>query len=147
MAFQEVTMKLSGWAALACVAVLTIACDRGDNANRTASNRDNSVGYSATDRDDTANTTLTQGTSGQAARTSDTGTRSFAEQAMMAKVDGHREVKNMLEDHAKPGATATGTTGKTADNETAVNQWASKTLPAVEQHLQKAEQISSQVSK
>jgi hypothetical protein len=56
-------------------------------------------------------------------------------------------VKNMLEDHAKPGATATGTTGKTADNETAVNQWASKTLPAVEQHLQKAEQISSQVSK
>jgi putative membrane protein len=224
MAFQEVTMKLSGWAALACVAVITIACDRGDNANRTASNRDNSVGYSATDRDDTANTTLTQGTSGQAARTSDTGTRSFAEQAMMANVaeiklgelaqkkaqnaavkdfaqmmvrdhtkaknelkqaakgidepkqldakhqalsdrlsklsgaefdreymmamvDGHREVKNMLEDHAKPGATATGTTGKTADNETAVNQWASKTLPAVEQHLQKAEQISSQVSK
>ena len=73
----------------------------------------------------------------------------FDREYMMAMVDGHRDVKNMLEEHSKSGTKATGTTGG-ADNakaETAVNQWATKTLPAVEQHLQKAEQISSQVSK
>jgi len=74
----------------------------------------------------------------------------FDREYMMAMVDGHRDVKNMLEEHSKSGTKATGTTGGAADNakvDTAVNQWASKTLPAVEQHLQKAEQISSQVSK
>ena len=75
----------------------------------------------------------------------------FDREYMKAMVDGHMEVQNMLKDRADARArgrlNSTGTTGikpSTADNaslDAAVNQWASKTLPTVEQHLQKAQQI------
>jgi putative membrane protein len=73
----------------------------------------------------------------------------FDREYMKAMVDGHRDVKNMLDERAdqKPAA-ATGTSGRTADGsqlDSAVNQWASQTLPAVEQHLQKAEQITDRL--
>ena len=82
----------------------------------------------------------------------------FDREYMKAMVDGHMEVKNMLADRADNagarthgGANPTGTGGTkptTADNaslDAAVNQWASKTLPTVEQHLQKAQQIQSKL--
>ena len=68
-------------------------------------------------------------------------------------VDGHQEVKGMLEDRAR-NAHNTGTTASsTAPNashdqlETPVNQWAAKTLPAVEQHLKRAEQLKGTLEK
>jgi putative membrane protein len=73
----------------------------------------------------------------------------FDREYMQAMVDGHRDVKDMLDDRAdQKGAAATGTSGRTTDTvqlDTAVNQWASKTLPAVEQHLQRAEQITDRL--
>jgi putative membrane protein len=82
----------------------------------------------------------------------------FDREYMKAMVDGHMEVKNMLEDRAvnteartPGGANPTGTAGTKpapADKsslDAAVNQWASKTLPTVEQHLQKAQQIQSKL--
>jgi predicted outer membrane protein len=74
----------------------------------------------------------------------------FDREYMKAMVEGHEKVKSMLTDRAKSdrGAVsrnrATGTTGTTGDStqlDTAVNQWASKSLPTVEQHLEKAKQI------
>ena len=81
----------------------------------------------------------------------------FDREYMKAMVDGHREVKSMLEKRAgatraaanrnnnttpAPGSGTAGTAG-TANSplDTTVNQWASKSLPTVEQHLQRAEQI------
>lgn len=72
----------------------------------------------------------------------------FDREYMRAMVDGHEDMKDLLDDRAdRGGAVArddrpgvTGTSGSTAS---AVNQWASKTLPSVEQHLQRAEQIAS----
>ena len=73
----------------------------------------------------------------------------FDREYTSAMVDGHKEVRGMLDDRVNLSApTATGTTGRPAENsrlDAAVNQWATKTLPAVNQHLQKAEQIQSQL--
>ena len=58
----------------------------------------------------------------------------FDREFMNAMVDGHQEVKDMLESRAneKPN-------NEPVENN--VNQWAAKTLPKVEQHLQQAEQL------
>ena len=85
----------------------------------------------------------------------------FDREYINAMVDGHQEVKGMLEDRARDTTTTntnTNTTTNTTSNtnpnanrttsnagtdqfETAVNQWAAKTLPAVEKHLQRAEEL------
>jgi putative membrane protein len=92
----------------------------------------------------------------------------FDREYMRAMVDGHMEVRDMLsrEAGAQPGtsgssgaagsqasasngtasSSATGTSGRKQSGSTAgVGQWASKTLPTVEHHLQEAQQISTQV--
>ena len=72
----------------------------------------------------------------------------FDREYMMAMVDGHREVKNMLETRANRTPTTTGTSGRVADDSrlnSAVNQWAGKTLPVVTKHLERAEQISGRL--
>jgi putative membrane protein len=70
----------------------------------------------------------------------------FDREYITAMVDGHREVKGMLDARADRPGTAKGTSG-TANSQldTAVNQWASKALPTVSHHLQRAEEISKQV--
>jgi putative membrane protein len=226
MAFQEVTMRLAGWGALACAAVLTIACDarstdRYDDSPTVT--RDNA---STTDRDGLDND-IAIGTSGQAPRDA-ADARRFAEQAMMANkaevrlgelagqraqsaavkefaqmmvrdhtkglndlkaavkghgieepaqldakhqglydrlsklsgaefdraymmamVDGHREVQDLLDDRATATPATRGTSGgRAADNsqlDAAVNQWATQKLPGVKQHLQRAEQVNGQL--
>jgi len=207
-------MKLSGWTALACVAVLTIACDVRDRSRYDEST-------TITDSKSPA------GTSGQAARAAGADAELFAKQAMMASeaevklgqlaaehaqspavknfaqmmvrdhtnglnalkqavkghsidepsqldakhqavydrlskldgaefdreyivvmVEGHREVKGMIVDRVEQSPTAKGTSGGATDNsplDASVNQWATKALPTVTQHLQKAEQIQSQL--
>jgi putative membrane protein len=72
----------------------------------------------------------------------------FDREYMMAMVNGHREVKDMISGRANQAPTAKGTTGTASDNsqlDAAVNRWASKALPTVSHHLQKAEEISKQV--
>ena len=71
----------------------------------------------------------------------------FDREYMTAMVEGHQEVSGMLEDRARQANNATGTTGTTSNTqvEMAVNQWAAKTLPKVEQHLQQAEQLKEKV--
>jgi putative membrane protein len=71
----------------------------------------------------------------------------FDREYINAMIDGHQEVKGMLENRANEakntGAAANRNPQDTATDqvETAVNQWAAKTLPAVERHLQRAEQL------
>jgi putative membrane protein len=86
----------------------------------------------------------------------------FDREYMDAMVDGHQEVKGMLEDRARDANTTRTTTGTSGNDtgaaanrnttntsndqvEVAVNQWAAKTLPKVEQHLQRAEQLRDTV--
>lgn len=72
----------------------------------------------------------------------------FDREYMKAMVDGHREVKNMVQARANRTPTTTGTSGRVSDDsrlDNAVNQWASKTLPTVTKHLERAEQIGSTV--
>ena len=73
----------------------------------------------------------------------------FDREYMKAMAAGHGEVKAMLESRATTSSTATkGTAGSASEHlDAAVNDWAKKALPTVSQHLQKAEQISSQVNK
>jgi putative membrane protein len=71
----------------------------------------------------------------------------FDREYINAMVDGHQEVKGMLEDRAgnakttETGAPSTTASAGTDQLDAAVNQWAAKTLPAVERHLQRAEQL------
>ncbi len=72
----------------------------------------------------------------------------FDREYMSAMVDGHKEVRDMVDDRADNSPSATGTTGQASGNaaaETAVNQWARKTLPAVEQHLKRAQEIQGRL--
>jgi putative membrane protein len=93
----------------------------------------------------------------------------FDREYMKAMVAGHREVRNLLQSRTQQrdtrttgssgnqearthgGANPTGATGTAgtgdAQLETRVEQWATKTLPSVEQHLQRAEQIERQLAK
>jgi putative membrane protein len=86
----------------------------------------------------------------------------FDREYMAAMVEGHQEAVNLLEGRARntqprapssqgqsprsetgaPGATGT---GGTAQLDTAVDQWAAKNLPVVQQHLKQAQQIHSQL--
>jgi putative membrane protein len=79
----------------------------------------------------------------------------FDREYMKAMVDGHKKVRSMLEGRTKAHlgpmdrnrATGTsGTAGSSTQLDTAVNQWASKSLPRVEEHLQKAEDLQGKVS-
>ena len=73
----------------------------------------------------------------------------FDREYMQAMVDGHREVKSMVETRANRTPTTTGTSGRASDDsrlDNAVNQWANKTLPTVTKHLERAEQISAKVN-
>ena len=74
----------------------------------------------------------------------------FDREYMKAMVDGHEKVKSMLSDRTRSDrgavsrnrATGTaGTPGESTQLDMAVNQWASKRLPTVEQHLLKAKEI------
>jgi putative membrane protein len=100
----------------------------------------------------------------------------FDREYMNAMVDGHEEMKGLLEERARravnntgttqrnPGTTTnnpnatpgnttttgntaanTGSTGNTAQLDAALTQWAAKTLPAVERHLQQAQQLRDKV--
>ena len=82
----------------------------------------------------------------------------FDREYIKAMVDGHREVKSMLEKRAaepraqarssETGSRATGTSGSSnSPLDTAVNQWATKALPTVEQHLDRAEQIQGSLQR
>jgi putative membrane protein len=65
----------------------------------------------------------------------------FDREYMSAMVEGHEQVKDMLEPHAEDANDR-----NAAPAEMAVNQWAAKTLPAVEKHLQQAEQLRDRVN-
>lgn len=72
----------------------------------------------------------------------------FDREYVKAMVDGHREVKNMVETRANRTPTTTGTSGRVSDDsrlDNAVNQWANKALPTVTKHLEMAEQLSTRV--
>ena len=89
----------------------------------------------------------------------------FDREYMNAMVDGHEQVKDLLEERARnASSSATGTSssagnnntannnaannnvaGSNAQGEAAVNQWAAKTLPAVERHLQQAQQLRERI--
>ena len=80
----------------------------------------------------------------------------FDREYMNAMVDGHEEVRDLLQERtrdsntgAAAGSTATtpgpNATGNATQLETAVSQWAAKTLPKVEQHLQQAQQLKERV--
>jgi len=74
----------------------------------------------------------------------------FDREYMKAMVDGHQDVRDLLDNRAdEPGATGTaGTTGTDEKpTELAVNGWAARTLPTVRQHLQMAEQIAERVDR
>jgi putative membrane protein len=71
----------------------------------------------------------------------------FDREYINAMVEGHQAVKGKLEERARTTANTETTVNRNAPNaghdqlEAAVNQWAAKTLPAVEKHLQRAEQL------
>jgi putative membrane protein len=77
----------------------------------------------------------------------------FDREYMVAMVEGHEDVKDLLEGRARRGdsrnANNTAATGASADHsqqaEIAVNQWAAKRLPGVEQHLQRAKEIDARL--
>ena len=81
----------------------------------------------------------------------------FDREYMNAMVEDHEEVINKLEDRANqntrnndsnnPNAGATGTSGNNAQGEQALSQWAQKTLPIVQKHHQRAEQINEKVGR
>ena len=73
----------------------------------------------------------------------------FDREYMKAMVEGHKEVKSLLEGQTSDtydprGPKPTGTSG-TSSLGTAVKHWASASLPRVNEHLQKAEQIYAKV--
>ena len=80
----------------------------------------------------------------------------FDREYMNAMVEGHQDAKNLISSKANDRG-ATGTTGTSgtqstrSDNhdqalDTAVSKWATKTLPTVEQHLQRARDIRDKVN-
>jgi putative membrane protein len=71
----------------------------------------------------------------------------FDREYMTAMVDGHEDVKDMLEGRAKESNKEAGKPNNQPPAETAVNNWASKTLPAVDHHLEMAKQIRDNLDK
>jgi putative membrane protein len=79
----------------------------------------------------------------------------FDREYMKAMVDGHMKVRSMLAARTKETRgpmdrnRATGTSGMAGSStqlDAALNQWASKGLPTVEEHLQKAQDLQGKVS-
>jgi predicted outer membrane protein len=68
----------------------------------------------------------------------------FDREYVTAMVHGHEEVPTPADRPA--GAAAVGTTGTPA-TEQAVTQWATKTLPTVQQHLERARDLQKKVAK
>lgn len=78
----------------------------------------------------------------------------FDREYMAAMVDGHRDMQGLLEDRAEDGRNdpqSHGQTNPAAAEDTqesvnaALNQWALKTKPAVDRHLETAEQIQEKL--
>ena len=69
----------------------------------------------------------------------------FDREYMQAMVDGHSEMRDLLNSRASTATRPTGTSGSTKATEASVNQWASNNLPTVEHHLTEAQQISSRL--
>jgi putative membrane protein len=188
---QVVTMKFSGWGAMACAAVLTVASAVGtagqapaDAAARRfaeqammANVAEVKLGEMAVTRaqspavkefaqmmvrDHTkAKSELQQAVKGNDVkeptqldtkhqalydRLNKLNGAEFDREYMMAMVDGHRDVKAMVTERADRKPAATGTSGRATDSalDKAVNQWATKALPVVTHHLQRAEEITKQ---
>jgi putative membrane protein len=72
--------------------------------------------------------------------------REFDREYMNAMVEGHEEVKDLLEGRANDARDNAANRNAAAAADTAVNQWAAKTLPAVEKHLQQAEQLRDRLN-
>jgi putative membrane protein len=65
----------------------------------------------------------------------------FDREYMNAMVDGHEAVKDLLEGRAKESNKEVGKPNNQPPAETAINNWASETLPGVNHHLEMAKQI------
>ena len=76
----------------------------------------------------------------------------FDREYMNAMVEGHQDARDLIETRAGDRRTTgpTGTTGQAESHDealdNAVKQWATKTLPTVEQHLKRAEQIRDEIA-
>ena len=77
----------------------------------------------------------------------------FDREYMNAMVEGHQDARDLIDSRAGDSrATGTaGTTGTQADNhdealDNAVKQWATQALPAVERHLNRAEEIHERIA-
>jgi putative membrane protein len=77
----------------------------------------------------------------------------FDREYMSAMVEGHRDARDLIDSRAGDArATGTaGTAGSQAENhdealDNAVKQWATQTLPAVERHLKRAEEIRDRIA-
>ena len=78
----------------------------------------------------------------------------FDREYMNVMVDGHEHAEDLIESKADERTRATGTSGAQADRaddddalEMAVSQWAAKTLPTVERHLERAKDIRAGLSR
>jgi putative membrane protein len=73
----------------------------------------------------------------------------FDREYISAMADGHQDVVDELEGRARTDRQPSGPTGTTgrADDSDAISQWASKTLPTVREHLERAKQIQEKIGK
>jgi putative membrane protein len=78
----------------------------------------------------------------------------FDREYISAMIDGHQEMQGLLEDRADTGrndpqshaqTNPAGTTGTEESANAALNQWALKTKPSVDQHLETARQIQEKL--
>jgi putative membrane protein len=67
----------------------------------------------------------------------------FDREYIKAMIDGHHEVEQMLVARAADKSVA----GPNAELHAKVAEWAAKTLPAVREHMMKAEQVSAEIVK
>ena len=79
----------------------------------------------------------------------------FDREYMKAMVEGHTKVRSMLAGRTKEsrgtmdrnrGIGTSGTAGSSTQLDIAVNQWASRSLPTVEEHLRKAQDLEGKLS-
>lgn len=70
----------------------------------------------------------------------------FDREYMQTMVDGHEDVVDLLGDRANEASKPSGD-GARAALETAVNDWAAKTLPTVQQHLRQAREIRERLDR
>jgi len=70
----------------------------------------------------------------------------FDREYISAMVQGHKQAISDVKAHTKGGSETVGTTGDKTGAQ-AVTQWATKTLPTLEKHLDRAEQIQQKLGK